>query len=184
MHANVAVFRSMNRETLFAGTAGGASVVIGLVLGGVAGGVLIVLGVLLFALAGMADRWKGLAVHALGVSLDAKLAEKAHGDEFKDAAEDAPDSVLEAVIPLLRQDVGSDVLTVGETFDAKRLIDPELTWLRQELNVTVFALQRPGDGDQWIGGGQISTMALPQGTRLAVLGERADIEMARDRLAG
>jgi hypothetical protein len=75
------------------------------------------------------------------------------------------------------------VLEVGPAFDGKRLVDPELAWPRQELNITIFALQRSGDGDEWCGGGRISTMTLPQGTRLAVLGERSDIDIARDRLA-
>jgi hypothetical protein len=183
MSEDVAVFRAMSQETLFAGAAGVAAVVIGLALGGAAGVTLIALGIVIFALAGAAHRWTSLGVRAPGMSLDAKLAEKEHGKEFKEAAEDAPDNVLEAAIPLLREDAASDVLELGQSFDKKQLIDPDLAWLRQELNLTVFAVQRPTDGDRWIGGGQVSTLALPKGTRLAVVGDRADIERAKERIA-
>src|SRR5205807_430987 len=101
---------------------------------------LVVLGIVFLALAGIADRWQRLAVKLLGVDLEAELAKKEHGDEFVEAAKKAPDSVLEAVLPLLRDDVASDVAEVGPTFAGKRLIDPELAWVRQDLNVTVFAI--------------------------------------------
>jgi hypothetical protein len=180
------LFSLRNRATTLAVLASVLSIVLGLVFLTVetaAAVGLVVLGVLLLAISGTANRWEHLVVRVLGVSLDASLAMKEHGPEFAEAARNAPDSALEAVIPLLRQDVASDVLEVAGVHADKRLIDPELSWLRQELNVTVFAVHRPGDNDRWSAGGAISTLSLPEGTRLAVLGDRADIENARQRLA-
>lgn len=143
----------------------------------------LVVGIFLLAIAGMADRIERLAFKLFGVDLEAQLSKKEHGDEFIEAAKSAPDSALEAVLPLLRDDVASDVLEVGPAHAGKRLVDPELAWLRQELNVTVFAIQRPGD-ERWSGGGRVSTTALPEGTKLAVLGERPDVTAAGNRLSG
>ena len=120
---------------------------------------------------------------SLGTSLEATLSKKAHGDAFVEAVKDAPDRALEAVTPLLREDVASDVFEVGKSSDGKRLLDPELSWIRRELNVTVIAINRPGDGEKWTGGGRISDMPLPAGTRLAVLGEQADVAAAARRIA-
>ena len=175
-----------NRPTFFAFTAGLASLIIGCVLlltGGAGGLALVALGVFLWAIAGVADRLKKLVLTLFGAKLEAELSGKEHGGEFVDAAKEAPDSVLEAVIPLLREDVASDVIEVGPSFDGKRLTDPELSWLRQDLKVTVFAVNRPGDGERWTGGGRVSELPLPTGSRLAVLGERADIVAAEPRLA-
>ena len=131
----------------------------------------------------MGDRLRKLVLTLFGAKLEAELADKEHGDEFAEAAKDAPDSVLEAVIPLLREDVASDVIEVGPTYNGKRLIDPELSWLRQELNIHVFAVNRPGDGEKWSGGGRISELPLPTGSRPAVVGEKPDIVAAEPRLA-
>lgn len=109
------------------------------------------------------------------------MSKKDHGDEFVEAAKSAPESAFEAVLPLLRDDVASDVIELGPTYAGARLVDPELSWLRPELNVTVIAIQRPGDV-AWSGGGRISTTPLTAGTRLAVFGERPDIAAAAERL--
>jgi hypothetical protein len=175
------------RGTFFAATGGALALAIGVILG-VAGHItysvgFLLLGVFVWSLAGTADRWQGLVLKLFGNSLEAKLSDKPHGDEFAEAAKGAPDSALEAVIPLLREDVASDVLEIGAAFAGKRLIDPELAWLRQELHVTVFAINRPGDGEKWTGGGRISDMPLPAGTKLAVLGEPADVAAAASRMA-
>jgi hypothetical protein len=143
----------------------------------------LVLGIFLVAIAGVADRLERLALKLFAVDLEAQLSKKEHGDEFIQAAKAAPDSALEAVLPLLRDDVASEVVEVGPAYAGKRLVDPELAWLRQELNVTVFAIQRPGD-ERWSGGGRVSTTPLPQGTKLALVGERSDVEVAADRLRG
>lgn len=170
--------------SFFPATGGAASFAVGCVLlstgSPVGGAALVVVGVFLWAIAGSTIR--RLVLNVLGAKLEADLANKEHGDEFADAAKDAPDSVLEAVIPLLREDVASDVIEVGPSLNGKRLIDPELAWLRQELNVTVFAVNRPGDGETWTGGGRISQLPLPTGTKLAVLGEQPDIVAAEERL--
>jgi len=175
-----------NRPTFFAASGGLLSVLVGLAtmaISSTGGFALVALGILFWSLAGVAYRFEALAVRVLGVSLDARLMRMEHGEEFKKAAEDAPDGVLAAVIPLLRGDVASDILEIPPALSEKKLTDPELTWLRKDVNVTAFAIQRPGDGDEWIGGGRISEISLPAGTRLAVLGERDDIEVARSRLS-
>jgi hypothetical protein len=161
------------------------SLVLGTVLvlaGAWSGALFWIIGIFLLAISGSAHRLKRLVFRLRGAVLEAELAEKEHGDEFAEAAKKAPDSVLEAVIPLLREDAASDVIELGAAFSGKRLVDPELMWIRQELNVTVFAVNRPGDGEQWSGGGRISDMQLPEGTKLAVVGERADIRAAEERL--
>jgi hypothetical protein len=167
----------------FSATAGLAAFVWGATAGGTSGVALVLVGVFLWALAGTADRLENLAFKLLGVGLEATLSKKEHGEEFAEAAKKAPDSVLEAVIPLLREEVGSDVAELGNSYDGKRLVDPELEWLRKELNVTVFAVNRPRDGERWIGGGRVSDLPLPAGSKLALVGERADIAAAVQRLS-
>lgn len=181
-----AALEKRNRPTTFAAIGGILAIILGLAfiaVSAVTAAGLVFVGVLLVALAGTASRWESLGVKWPGGSLDAKLAREEHGEEFKEAAKSAPDSALAAVIPLLRQDVASDVLDVPEQYAGKRLIDTDLAWLRQDLNVTVFAVRRPGGGERWAGGGVISTLPLTAGSELAVLGERADIDAARRRLA-
>ena len=175
-----------DRGTFFAATGGLIAITLGsvLVAAGRSGGVALALvGIFFWAIAGTANRWQHLALRLFGAQLEAKLAEKEHGERFAEAAEDAPDSVLEAVIPLLREDAASHVLELGEAFDGKRLLDPALSWLRKDVNVTVFAVSRPGDGEKWTGGGRVSTLPLPRGTRLAVIGEAPDIAAAEARLS-
>ena len=97
------------------------------------------------------------------------LFDRPLGHQLLEAAEEAPDSALAAVIPLLREDAASAVVAVPEEYDGRRLVDPELQFVRQQLNVTVFALKRPSD-EKWCGGGRLSTTILTAGTELAVLG--------------
>ena len=124
-----------NRGTFFAATGGLIAITLGsvLVAAGRSGGLALALvGIFFWAIAGTANRWQHLVLRLFGAQLEAKLAEKEHGEKFAEAAEDAPDRVLEAVIPLLREDAASHVLELGEAFDGKRLLDPELSWLRKE----------------------------------------------------
>ena len=177
---------SRNRPVFFAATSGLACFVLAclLIVTDNAGGLtLAIIGAFFWFLAGAGNRLQYLVLKAFGAHLEARLAEKEHGDEFAEAAREAPDSVLEALIPLLREDVASDVLELPSAYAGKRLVDPELAWLRPELNVTVFAINRPGDGDAWTGGGRVSTLPLPAGTKLAVLGEAPDIAAAITRLS-
>jgi hypothetical protein len=177
------VLAPRERAVFFCATAGFASFIFGISEDGAARAAFVGVGIFLWAIAGTAHRLENLAFRVLGVSLEARLSKKEHGDEFAEAAKEAPDSVLEAVIPLLREDVGSDVVELGPSYDGKRLVDPELAWLRPELNITVFAINRPGDGDRWTGGGRVSELQLPAGTKLALVGERADIAAAAERLS-
>jgi len=149
--------------------------------GGVAGVPLIIIGCGVMLIAAFFDRIKSWKVGPSGFA--GELYERAHGVELVQAAARAGDSALAAVMPLLREDVASGVVIVPSHYDGKRLVDPELHFLRQELNVTVFALRRPGD-QKWCGGGRVSTTVLAAGTELAVAGEPADITHLRRRFAG
>jgi hypothetical protein len=140
--------------------------------GGVSGVALIVFGCGVFFVGAFFDRIKSWKFGLGGIA--GELFDRPRGPEIIATAAKAPDSALAAVMPLLREDVASDIVTVPGSYDGKRLVDPELQFLRQELNVTVFALRRPGDA-KWCGGGRVSTTVLTAGTELAVAGEPGDI---------
>lgn len=138
------------------------------------------LGVVLLAFAGYSfDRF---SVSGLGFKMEATIREREHGKEFLVAAATAPDMALAAVIPLLRRDVASEVIKLPPAYDGLALTDADLTWIRQKFNATVFAVRRPGD-EEWSGGGRISDLRLPEGSEIALLGERADLDQVAQRLA-
>ena len=179
------LLKERNRGALFALVGGLLAAILGciLLLIGKGGGLaLIILGVCGIMVAGVADQWKLFHFKGLGVDVETGFYEKEHGVEFVAAAVKAPDTTLAAVIPLLRQDAASSVLELPAHLGGRRLRDPELSWVRQELNVTVFAIQRPADGQAWCGGGRISEMVLPATTKLAVVGDKSDIGVVRERL--
>ncbi len=178
---------SANRPLVFSAVGGVLAVLLGLALllatGDSAAYVLITLGIALVALfAPTAGQWEKLGFSFLGLNWWLTLKEKEHGVEFVKASVGASDEVLEAVLPLLRKEATSGVIVLGEGFAGERLDRPALFWLRKELNVSVFAVNRPRDAEGWRGGGQISSLILPAGTKLAVLGGGPEIETARARL--
>jgi hypothetical protein len=163
---------------------GGAAAILGVWLvleSALLGSFVVLMGIGLLLVGAFFDRMESWSFGVHGIA--AKVFDRPHGRELIEAAADAPDSALEAVIPLLREDAASDVLVLPDAFDGKRLIDPELQFIRQELDITVFAVLRPGD-EKWAGGGRVSTTLLPRGTKLAVIGEGASIEILRQRMGG
>jgi hypothetical protein len=128
-----------------------------------------------------ADRTRRAKLSATGMELD--LSDKPHGEEFVEAAAQASDRALEAMIPLLAEDVdvATAVVVLPARFEGTTLTDERLQWVRQELNVAIFGAKRPGDAC-WRGGGRISTLRLTAGTELAAAGDRADIEELVRRL--
>jgi hypothetical protein len=149
------------------------------VTGGVAGAFLVLVGIGVLLLGAFFDRVESWSFGLQGIA--AKVFDRPHGRELMEAAAHAPESALEAVLPVLREDVASDVFPLPSAFDGKRLTDSELEFIRQELYVTVFAVLRPGD-EKWSAGGRVSDTVLSTGTRIAVVGQRADIDLLRRRL--
>lgn len=141
---------------------------------------IVLLGAGLFVLGAFAPRMKRMKVGLTGFEAD--LLDKPHGRDFIAAAVDADDHALAAVIPVLRDDIGSGVARVGHAFDGRCLSDPELQWIRKDLNVQAIAIKRPGES-KWAGGGRITMMRLPAGSELALVGDQADVDLAVARLA-
>jgi Trk K+ transport system NAD-binding subunit len=133
------------------------------------------------AFAPFADRTKKAKVGATGFEVD--LSDHPHGAGFVQAAAHASDRALEAMIPLLAEDVdvATAVVVVPAAYAGATLTDARLQWIRRELNIAVFAAKRPDD-PTWRGGGRISTLRLVAGTELAVAGDRADIQELERRL--
>jgi hypothetical protein len=145
------------------------------------GGAVLVFGFIIAALGAFIGRATRIKLTATGV--DADLSGQPHGAEFARAAAGASDESLEAMIPLLREDldVATAVISLPADLDGTTLVDQALHWMRQEYNVQVFAAKRPSDR-HWRGGGRISTLRLTAGTELAVAGDRADIAALKQRL--
>jgi len=143
------------------------------------------LALVIAAFGAVADRAKKAKLSATGLEVD--LSDRPHGADFVQAAARATDSSLLTMIPLLAEDVdvASAVVTLSADYDGKTLTEPDLQWIRQDLNISVFAAKRPKDAT-WRGGGRISTLRLAAGTELAVAGDRADIQelMRRFELGG
>ncbi len=133
------------------------------------------LALVIAAFGAVADRAKKAKLTAAGLEVD--LSDRPHGLTFVQAAASATDSSLETMIPLLAEDVdvSTAVVTLSAKYDGKNLTEPDLQWIRQELNVSVFAAKRPNDST-WRGGGRISTLRLGTGTELAVAGDGPDIQ--------
>jgi hypothetical protein len=173
---------ALGPRTSFSALGGLIAIILGalLLLVGVAiAAPFLVLGILLISFAGYS--FSKFSFSGLGIKVEATMREREHGKEFLVAAATAPDAAISSVIPLLRRDVASDVVTLSPPYDGQPLTSDRLSWIRQEFNITVFALRRPGD-DDWSGGGRISDMRLPSGSELAVLGDQADIDQVRRRL--
>jgi hypothetical protein len=168
--------RGLRQTTVFSAIGGLLSLGVGglMLFAGTAVAVpFLVLGIVLFSFAPY--RLLGFKFGIPGVSVETKLA------EVLEAAARAPSSALEAVLPMLRGNVASDVVTLPPAYDGQQLKSDALAWIRQKHDVSAFAVKRP-DENEWIGGGRISELALPEGTELALVGDRADLGLVRDRL--
>jgi hypothetical protein len=86
------------------------------------------------------------------------------------AVESANEESLEGVLPLLTSGEVSVVrLRLPGRFAERRLIDPELSFLRQRLHVSVLGVLQPGE-EGWRAGGAISDLQLHEGAELLVAG--------------
>jgi hypothetical protein len=148
-----------------------------------AGAELITLGILIAALGAVIDRTSKVKVSAAGLEVD--LTDRPNGSQFVRAVAQASDGSLASMIPLLCDDfdVATTTIELPKTYDGHTLRDDGLAWLRQELNISVFAVRRPTD-PHWRGGGRITEMRLVTGTHLAVAGDPGDLEVMKRRLEG
>ncbi|MEJ7791981.1 MAG: hypothetical protein WKF65_08430 [Gaiellaceae bacterium] len=144
---------------------------------------IIALSLLISAFSAFVDRTRKAKLSATGLEVD--LSDRPHGAEFAQAAAGASDRALEAMIPMLEEDVdvATAVVVLPAAYEGITLTDPRLQWIRQELNISVFAAKRLHD-PCWRGGGRISTLRLGAGTELAAAGDRADIQELARRLEG
>jgi hypothetical protein len=86
------------------------------------------------------------------------------------AAESADEESLQGVLPLLTSDEVSVVrIRVPRRFVGRRLVDSELSFLRQRLNVSVLGVLQPGS-ERWRAGGEISDLELDENAELLVAG--------------
>lgn len=143
----------------------------------------IVLSLLISVFSAFVDRTRKAKLSATGLEVD--LSDRPHGAEFAEAAAGASDRALEAMIPMLEDDVdvATAVVRLPAAYEGTTLTDPRLQWIRQELNISVFAAKRPHD-PCWRGGGRISTLRLVAGTELAAAGDGADVQELARRLEG
>jgi len=96
-----------------------------------------------------------------------------------EAAQSADGGTLEGVLPLLTHD-GVDVarLPLPNRFSGHRLVDQDLQFLRQKLNVSVLGVLIPGE-ERWRAGGPIAVLELPAGTELLMAGAPDTISYLR-----
>jgi hypothetical protein len=99
------------------------------------------------------------------------------------AVQSANEGSLEGILPLLTSDeVSVARLRVPRRFAGRRLVDPELSFLRQKLNVSVLAIRQPGD-EGWRAGGAISELELRDGAELLVAGHPDTLSYLRFLIA-
>jgi hypothetical protein len=82
----------------------------------------------------------------------------------------ADDESLEGLLPLVsRDDLTVRKLKLPKRFHGHRLVDPEMSFLRQKLKVSVIAVRSP-ETDQWLAGGLISELELTKDSDLLLAG--------------
>lgn len=81
----------------------------------------------------------------------------------------APHHSLAGILPFLSGHVFSGVLIVPVEYEGRRLKDPELQFIRQELQISVVALRHNG-AEEWLAGGAVSETRLELRTELLVCG--------------
>jgi hypothetical protein len=114
--------------------------------------------------------------------LEAKLASRPGGRKLLEAARDATDETLLAVLPLLDEDVGVEIIHMPTPLAGLTLKEEPLTDIRGKLNVEIVAIKPPG-AERWTAGGIVSETPLPAGTALLALGLPGDLDAVRVRLA-
>lgn len=86
------------------------------------------------------------------------------------AAETASEDSLEGVLPLLASDdFRIAKIRLPDRFSGRRLVDPELAFLRKKLKLSVVGERSPGD-NRWLAGGSISERELTPEIELLVAG--------------
>ena len=124
-----------------------------------------------------------LETFTLGLrGLEAKLAGRPGGRKLLDAALDATDEKLLAVLPLLDEQVGVEILGVPTTAAGLTLKDEPLRFIRRDHDVEIVAM-KPPDARRWTAGGVVSRTAFPAGTELLALGLPGDLEAVKVKLA-
>jgi len=98
------------------------------------------------------------------------------------AAAVAPQRSLEGILPLLAgDDIAIERVSIPSTLAGRALTHPDLAFIRHELDLSVLAIQTPGE-DRWRAGGQISDQALPEGTSLLVAGSKDSLRRFEERV--
>lgn len=134
-----------------------------------------------------------LAVLAGGALIVAPFASRIHGtlkvgpvemtlrERVAAAARTAPVESLHGVLPLLESgDVAVEQVPLSPALVGHKLTDPDASFIRQELKVSVIAAQLPGE-TRWHAGGEISDLTLPEGTILLVAGPRNALQRLHER---
>jgi hypothetical protein len=86
------------------------------------------------------------------------------------AVQSADDESLEGLLPLVsRDDLTVRKLKLPTRFHGHRLVDPELSFIRKKLKLSVIAVRLP-EADRWRAGGQISELELTKDSELLVAG--------------
>lgn len=97
-----------------------------------------------------------------------------------DAVKTAPVEEVEGILPILESEaVGVRQFPLPRAFEEKSLTSDDLSFLRQELKLSVIAVRPPGES-QWLAGGEISEMLLRPGSTLLVAGPRAALQRFRE----
>ncbi|MGH2709493.1 MAG: hypothetical protein ACRDJK_14535 [Actinomycetota bacterium] len=93
----------------------------------------------------------------------------------------APHRDLAGMLVFLSGEVASGVVSVPPELEGARLVDERLSFVRQDLQLSVVGIRHPGQ-DQWLAGGQVSTTRWQVGAKLLVCGPPASLEEFRRRL--
>ncbi|MGH2731647.1 MAG: hypothetical protein ACRDJG_01655 [Actinomycetota bacterium] len=153
--------------------------------GAIASSVIQILGIGALLLAPLVWRAEGTLVIGLrGITLNLqkriRLATEDHLEAIIKLAK-APHRDLAGMLVFLSGEVASGVVSVPPELEGARLVDERLSFVRQELQLSVVGIRPPGQ-DQWLAGGQVSTTRWQVGTKLLVCGPPASLEEFRRRL--
>lgn len=128
----------------------------------------------------LAPRLRELNLGLRGVQTS--LASRPAGKALLEAAAEATDETVLAVLPLLDENVGVEIRRLPSTAANTKLVDDDLKFLRGELHVEIVAIRPPG-AERWTAGGRVSETELQPHTEMLALGACGDLDAARARLA-
>jgi hypothetical protein len=96
-------------------------------------------------------------------------------ERLVEAAIDADEAILRGVLTFLQsEEVSVGIRDLPRGLAGHKLTDSELAFVRTKLNLQAVAARLPGE-DRWRGGGQLSDLLLPAGTKLLLVGPRDSI---------